>query len=128
MKTKTNVEELETIEISNVNLPTFNNVDWNKIEKATNVRSLNFTYLKLEQGEIKRFIVAGIFNQLVNDRDTQLVGLYHKDEAFITASHMIVQACSKVQTGSIVEIIYKGDKNLTGGKKLGNYEVNEVIL
>jgi len=130
MKNDQNIEavELENVNVENVNLPTFTNVDWSKIEKAKETRSLNFEYLKMEAGQVGRFIFTGIFEQLVNERKTLLAGLYSKDQAFISASHMIVQACQKVSPGTILEIIYKGDKNLGGGKKLGEYEVNQVIL
>jgi len=129
MKTKESAEmqEVTNVEVTNVELPTFS-VDWEKLEKAKNTQSLNFEYLKLDEGEFIRCVFAGIFKQEVNGREAKLCGLYAKKGAFVTASHMIVQACEKLQPGEALEIIYKGTKSLGGGKSLGDYEVNKVIF
>jgi len=91
--------------------------NWDAIEQATEKQSLDFTYLKMEPGEARRFVFGGIFEQEINGKPTTMAGLYAKEGAFISASHMIVQACQKIQEGQPIEIVFKGEKALPEVKK-----------
>ena len=98
---------------------------------AEAVVSLNKTYLKLAKNKAKRFLYTGLSSwDNEADKDTgeiktvPCVVLMDMDKnMFITASHVIVNACKDLNQFAGIEIEYTGDKKLTGGKSLKEYRV-----
>ena len=102
--------------------------DFTKLNKSEKKQSLLGQYLTMEMGESVRGFFMGISDQEIKGKMMPCVGFYMEEGAFFTASHIIVQGCRRAEKGDGIEIIYKGVKELKGGNRMGDYEVNQISI
>lgn len=103
------------------------NVDFDKLDKAKEKHSLNLEYLKLEEGEVVRGVFMGAQKQVINEEEKEVMAIYTKEGAKMTASFIICQALRNKEVGTLIQITYTGIKKM-GAKQLGMYEVHELSI
>jgi len=124
-----NVEPKEqSTKVENKDLPQVNDsIDWEALENpGLKKQSLDYEYLELVEGESIRAVYTGTFIQEIKGKEMACATFISKNGAKLSASHMIVQACSKLNNGDALEIIYKGVQKLGNGNNLGLYEIYKL--
>ncbi len=120
----------EVSEVENKDLPQVSNsIDWDALENENlKKQSLDYEYLELVEGESFRAIYTGTFTQEIKGKEMPCATFISRNGAKLSASHMIVQACSKLKEGDALEIIYEGVQKLQNGNNLGQYKIYKLNL
>ena len=122
---------IESNEFTNA-VSKFASMDLKKgLKSAKVVMPITKEYLSLEEGKPKRFVFCGVCKFEKVDKSTAEITtanavtlMDENKKLFIAAQVALVQSMIDLPVGSAVEIVQLASKNLSGGKKLAQFEIN----